>query len=205
MPDGSANSTGVRECLARLRAGDAGALNELIALAGARLQVLAHRMLKDYPRVRRWSQTDDVLQNALIRLCRALEQVRPTSAREFYALATTQLRRELIDLARHHAGPASAAAHHETRTPEAGGEPPAADRADLTHEPGALADWREFHEQVTALPGEEREAFELIFYHGMSQDDAAGVLGVVVRTVQRRGQSALLRLHKARNGELPGT
>ena len=39
-------------------------------------------MLRDYPRVGRWEQTDDVLQNALLRLWRALEDVRPATARE---------------------------------------------------------------------------------------------------------------------------
>lgn len=133
MPDGSANTTGLRACLGRVRDGDASALNELILLAGNRLQALTHRMLRDYPRVRWWAETDDVLQNALVRLCRALEQVHPASARDFYALATTQIRRELIDLARHYSGPENAAANHESRG-DAPAEPGA---ADLTHEPGA--------------------------------------------------------------------
>jgi len=31
------------------------------------------------------------------------------------------------------------------------------------------------------------------------------VLGVSLRTLQRRWQAAMLHLHQARNGELPGT
>src|SRR5690349_18929280 len=114
MSDSSADSR-IRDCLARLRRGDAAALNELIVLTSDRLQVLTRRMLRGYPRVRRWAETDDVLQSALVRLCRALEQVRPPSVRDFYALATTQVRRELIDLARHYFGPEGSAAHHESR------------------------------------------------------------------------------------------
>ncbi|MBM3982599.1 MAG: sigma-70 family RNA polymerase sigma factor [Planctomycetes bacterium] len=205
MPDGFTSTAGVEACLARLRAGDPGALNDLITRTGARLEVLARRMLRDYPRVRRWAQTGDVLQNALIRLCRALEQVRPESARDFFALATVQVRRELIDLARHFGGRENGAAHHESAG--AGTGAPAADRdsPDLTHDPAAVADWAEFHDQVAALPDDDREAFGLIFYQGLTQEEAAEVLGVSVRTVQRRWQGAMLALHRARNGEAPGT
>jgi RNA polymerase sigma-70 factor (ECF subfamily) len=204
MADDSPSATGLRHCLSRVRGGDAAALNELILLAGNRLEVLTHRMLRDFPRVRRWAQTDDVLQNALVRLCRALQSVAPADVREFYALATTQIRRELLDLARHYAGPENAAAHHESWAAEPGEARRDRDHPDETHDPAALADWSDFHAQVAALPGEEREVFALIFYHGLTQDDAADVLGVAVRTVQRRWQAAMLHLHRARNGELPG-
>jgi RNA polymerase sigma-70 factor (ECF subfamily) len=205
MRDGSTDTTGLRLCLERVRAGDATALNELIILASKRLQVLAQRMIRDFPRVRRWAQTDDVLQNALMRLCRALEQVQPASVRDFYALATTQIRRELIDLARHFSGPEAAAAHHESVAAEVAPQQMERAKPDLTNEPGGLADWGEFHEQVAGLPDEEREVFGLLFYQGLTQEEAAEVLGVAVRTVQRRWQAALLALHRVRNGEAPGT
>ncbi len=202
MPDESVNTSRVRDCLARVREGDRSALNELIQLASDRLTALTRRMLRDYPKVRRWSETDDVMQNALVRLCRALESVRPTTEREFYALATTQLRRELIDLARQYSGPQNAAANHESAAFAPGQTPQS---PDLTHEPGALADWREFHEQVAALPEDEREVFNLVFYQGLTQEGAAEVLDISLRTLQRRWQAALLALHRVRNGEAPGT
>ncbi len=37
-----------------------------------RLTRLARKMLKDFGRVRRWEETDDVVQNALLRLYRTL-------------------------------------------------------------------------------------------------------------------------------------
>lgn len=202
MPDSSANASPVAALLDRVRAGDASALNELIRLTGERLETLTRRMLRDYPRVRRWAQTDDVLQNALIRLCRALQQVKPDGVRAFYALATTQIRRELLDLARHYSGPENSAAHHESwpADPNRG----IADHSDPADDPLELADWCDFHRQAAALPDDEREVFGLIFYQGLSQDDAADVLGVSVRTVQRRWQSAMLALHRARGGQLPG-
>jgi len=90
----------LQRCLERLRAGDSTARAELLNSACERLQRLTHKMLQDYPRVRRWEETGDVCQNALIRLCRTLETISPESVRDFYRLAALQVRRELIDLAR---------------------------------------------------------------------------------------------------------
>ncbi len=80
MPNGSANMTELRACLRRVRNGDKAALNELILLAGKRLQTLTHRMLRDSPRVRRSAETDDVMQNALDPLCRTR-----TGSPDYYA------------------------------------------------------------------------------------------------------------------------
>ena len=98
--------------LDRLHAGDAGARDGLIGVACERLRRLTRRMLGDFPGVRRWEETDDVLSEAVLRLCRALEDVCPATAREFLGLAALQVRRELCDLARRFRGPEGFAAHH---------------------------------------------------------------------------------------------
>ncbi len=41
---------------------------------------LTWKLLRDFPGVPRWEETDDVLQNAAVRLCPALEDVQPTRA-----------------------------------------------------------------------------------------------------------------------------
>jgi RNA polymerase sigma-70 factor (ECF subfamily) len=147
-------TTRLQQCLERLQAGDENARAELLAGVCDRLGRLTRTMLRDYRRVRRWEQTDDVLQSALIRLHRALETVRPASLREFYRLAALQIRRELIDLARHHHGPEGPGAHHESVAPaDAAGQ--GRDPSDSTHRPDRLASWAEFHEQASALPAEE--------------------------------------------------
>src|SRR5262249_32858685 len=110
-------SVQLQRCLDRLRQGDAAARNDLLSSACDRLQGLTRKMLNDARGVRRWEQTDDVLQNALLRLSRALEAVTPATARDFYRLAAAQIRRELIDLARHYYGPQGAGAHHASEGP----------------------------------------------------------------------------------------
>ncbi len=153
-------------------------------------------MLRGYPALRRWVETDDVLQS-FMRLMRALEKVKIESPQHFMALSALQIRRELIDLARHYFGPAGLAANHESHAGVASKQRENVDVADLSHEPNTLARWCELHEQIGSLPDREREAVDLLYYVGLSQADAAKMLGVSVRTVQRRWHSALLLvLHK---------
>jgi RNA polymerase sigma-70 factor (ECF subfamily) len=151
-------------------------------------------MLRDYPRLRRWEQTGDVLQNAMLRLHRSLATVRPESPGQFYGLAATHIRRELIDLARHHFGPEGAGAHHHTDQP--GDESLAANQQAPTSEPTTLAEWTEFHQKVQQLPDPEREVFDLLWYEGMTQVEAASVLGVTEKTIKNRWRRAKLKLKR---------
>jgi RNA polymerase sigma-70 factor (ECF subfamily) len=198
----------LQHCLERLQDGDETARKELLNGACDRLTQLTRTMLKDYRRLKRWEETDDVLQNALMRLYRALQQVSPATLRDFYRLATLQIRRELIDLARHYFGPEGWGRHHTTNAVEetqSQAPPPRYEQADSSLMPNKLAIWGEFHEQVHALPEEEQEVFDLIWYQGLKQTEAAAILQVAARTVKRRWQSACLKLHDALGGELPGS
>ncbi len=190
--------------LDRLRAGDPSARDALLAHAYANLRRLAARMFGQFPAVRRWEDTDDVSNNAALRLWKALEELRPATARDFYRLAALQIRRELLDLARHYRGPEGLGARHESALPEASGGPAAAEPPDPTHDPGRLAQWTDFHRRVELLPEEEREAFDLLFYQGLPHAEAARVLAVSEATVRRRWLAARLRLQEAMENILPG-
>jgi RNA polymerase sigma-70 factor (ECF subfamily) len=189
-----------------LHAGDPAARDELIRAACERLTRLARKMLRDGGRLHRWEETGDVLQAALMRLHRALAQIAPGTPREFYRLAALQMRRELIDLARHHDGPAGAAAHHRShpRAPLDGSQPAAGHHPDATGDgPEDLAVWTEFHERIGSLPEEQHEVFDLVWYQGLTHAAAAALLNVSTKTVQRRWHAACVSLHEAMHGELP--
>ena len=68
--------------LERLQGGDEQALNELIIHFERRLRSLTRRMIREFPLVHSCEQTDDVFQNAVLRLCRALKAVSPRSTRK---------------------------------------------------------------------------------------------------------------------------
>jgi RNA polymerase sigma-70 factor (ECF subfamily) len=201
----SNRSTVIQGWLDRLRAGDAEARAELLQCAADRLVRLARKMLRGFPGVRRWEETDDVLQNAILRLNRALQSTAPDSARSFFNLAAVQIRRELIDLARHYEGPMGMGAHHEPRVPADGSRAtmPTAALAPDTNDPARLSDWTEFHRQVEHLPDEEREVFDLLWYQGLTQGEAAEVVGVSEKTINRRWMAARVRLATILAGQLP--
>ena len=67
--------------------------------------------------------------------------------------------------------------------------------AEATYEPSRMAEWQDFHARVGKLPDEEREVFDLLWYHELSQEEAGAMLDVSVRTVRRRWRSARLLLH----------
>jgi hypothetical protein len=66
MSQANADSAQLQNCIERLRHGGAG--QDLIRHACARLQRLARKMLRGFPSVKRWEDTDDVFQNAVVRL-----------------------------------------------------------------------------------------------------------------------------------------
>jgi RNA polymerase sigma factor (sigma-70 family) len=207
MVDATHSSTQIQLRLDRLRAGDGTARDELLRIASERLNRLARKMIRGFPGVRRWEQTDDVLQNAALRLWRSLDTVKPESVRSFISLAAVQIRRELIDLARHYDGPEGPGRHHHLRRIESDGSgdplgPP--DPGTDTDDPVRLVDWTEFHDQVEALPGAAKEMFDLLWYQGLPQAEAAAVLGVTERVVRYRWRAARLELHERLGGRLPG-
>ena len=180
--------------LDRIRGGDLAARSELFGQVQDRLRSLARRMLRGFPRVRRWEDTDDVLQNTMVRLSRAIETVPFHSSRDFFRLAATQLRRELIDLARSHFGPQGGGSHYATPPLSNGPNQLEAVSDPDANDPVQLAKWSDFHIKVSQLPDEEREAFDLLWYNGLTQDEAAKLLNISPSTLKRRWLSAKLRL-----------
>jgi RNA polymerase sigma-70 factor (ECF subfamily) len=205
MTEPTSRTVQIQGWLDRLRAGDESARQELLACACQRLVRLTRKMLRSYARVRRWEETDDVFQNATLRLYRALGEVCPTGPADFFRLAALNIRRELLDLARHYYGPRGLGAHHESAArPDSPGDSASDEEpASPSTGPDQLAAWAEFHEKVERLPDEEREVFDLLWYQELSQAEAASLLGVSERTIKRRWQSARLNLHQALDGVLP--
>lgn len=198
-------SPALAACLQGLAEGDLAARDRIIELCASRLRTLAHRMLRRFPGVRRWDDTDDVFQNAAMRLHRALGDVPVRSARSVMALAATQLHRELIDLARHHSGPLSYEANHASNViPRAAAPTSGARFVDMAAAPDPLLDrWTRFHEAIQRLPEEERELFHLVWYVGADQQTIATLLDCSTRTVKSRWREAREKVRAALDGLSP--
>ena len=205
-PTPDPDSSKLTSCLQRLAEGDLSARDTIIELCSDRLRTLASRMLSRFPNVRRWDDTDDVFQNAAMRLHRALGQMAVESPRSIMALAATQLHRELLDLARRHAGPSSFAANHATGLGRPGDSSAADTPQMLANAPAAgdsLDRWTGFHEAIAALPGELREIFHLVWYLNADQKTIAGLLGCSERTVKSRWREAREAVRAALDGQPP--
>jgi RNA polymerase sigma factor (sigma-70 family) len=157
---------------------------------------LAASAFKKFPRAGRFADLDDVIQGSMMRLISSLRAIRPETTRQFYALANTAIRRELLDLIKKYYGPAGAGTHLSGLSVgnESGELDPADDyRTDLE----GMSD---FHSAVEQLPAEEREAFSLKYYHDWPLADIADLFQVSVRTVQR-WQTTAEELLKQKLGE----
>jgi RNA polymerase sigma factor (sigma-70 family) len=190
------------DCLERMAAGDPLARDRILEIVAGRLRTLAHRMLARFPAVRRWDDTDDVFQNAALRLHRSLGQMQLDSPRSVLALVATHVKRELLDLARRHTGPASSAANHATNVFRAG-------NAAVHHveraadEPDDADRWEAFHAAIDALPPEPREVFHFVWYLGLDQKSIARLLGCSERTVKYRWRAAREAVRAALGNAVP--
>ena len=216
----SSTTQQLQSILNRLNAGDETARDEMINQACSRLTILTRKMFRDFPRLRQWEQTEDVSQNASMRLRRAMESVAPASVREFFGLAAVQIRRELLDMTRSVYGRKRQSSTDDSseqaprpRRPivQPGGfasgddsTVPTPDIGDVTNDPDKISAWTEFHEHVEQLPDNLREVTDLLFYQELTQQEAAELLNVDPSTVKRRWRVARLQLHDALKGWLPG-
>lgn len=178
----------------------------LVSAAVEHMRNVAHRMVRGFPQVRRWDETDDVVQGAALRLTRALDSVTPTDGRHLLGLVAMQVRRELLDLARRYGGPESFARHHETNAVSLKGQQvlhsdTAVDPTEVDSE--GISSWTRFHEAAGSLEGDEQELFNLVWYLGLSQEQAAGALACSVRTVARRWDALKRRLVLQLEGQAP--
>jgi RNA polymerase sigma factor (sigma-70 family) len=163
-------------------------VRELIAESADRLHVLCASMLfRSYPRLTKPPlnlQPDELLSSVVERMLKAMKEFRPDGVRQFFALATRHMRWELNDLARR--------LDHENREqPLDESEVAAIDRSVATQ---LTRNARRILEAIEELPTDERDVFELVRIQGMVQPDAAAVLGICAKTVQRRLNRALLLL-----------
>jgi RNA polymerase sigma-70 factor (ECF subfamily) len=162
----------------------------LLDRAVRRLQLLCANLL--HHKYRRLTlpplnlQTDEMLGAVVERLLKALRSVRPQTVRQFFALACQHMRWELNDVAR--------------RLDEQATFVPLEDeRVSAPSSSGSVLSptGRRMLEAIDRLPDNEREAFDLLRIQGLTQGEAAEVLGVSVSTVQRRLYLALVLLAKA--------
>ena len=177
----------IQRCLNRLAlaAYDADArqiVRELLSVAAEPIGLLCRSTLsRHYPRLVRGPfnlQPDELLGAVVERLIKAMRNVRPKHIREFFALVRKHVRWELNEMAR-----GLDAYQYESLTIDAIAREPQDHEATIEQ---FSPRGRRILEAINSLPNTDRQIFNLIRVGGMAQADAAEVLGISVRTIQRR-------------------
>lgn len=83
MSHTEANTAQIQALLDHGAAGADSAYDLLLSQASDRLLRLTRKMLRAYPHLQRWEQTDDVFQSAAMRLYRSLAAVKPPTVGAF--------------------------------------------------------------------------------------------------------------------------
>jgi RNA polymerase sigma factor (sigma-70 family) len=162
-------------------------VRELLAGSAERLHLLCSALLhRGYPRLTRPPlnlQAEEILSAVVERLIKSLREARPGNVRQFFGLANQHMRWELNDLAR----------RLDERTPAV------ELRAELLAAPehsdaGLSAKAQRILGAIEELPEDEREVFDLLRVQGLTHPEAAALLGVSTKTIQRRLNRGLLML-----------
>jgi RNA polymerase sigma factor (sigma-70 family) len=168
------------------------AVRDLLGGAAQRLHDLCSSMLhRSYPRLARPPlnvHSEEMLSAVVERLIKALREARPTNVRQFFALANQHIRWELNDLARRfdeRSAPVELGLEHVS-APALGDT-----RASGT---GSGANASRILAAIEALDDETREVFDLIRVQNLTHVEAANLLGVSTKTIQRRLNRGLLDL-----------
>jgi RNA polymerase sigma-70 factor (ECF subfamily) len=163
-------------------------IRDLLERAVQRLRLLCASVLKrSYPRLAQPPlnlETDELLDGVVAGLITALQKVKPDTVRQFFALANQHMRWQLNDLARlldKRPGLAAFSVSGVLAPPE-------------SSDSCLSQDARRMLAAIESLPPEDREVFELVRIQGLSNPEAAAVVGVSVKTVQRRLNHARLLL-----------
>ena len=183
----------VESSIARLHGGDAQASRDLLRHTRHRIRHIALQMMSKLPEFRRGADTDDVVHDAAINLLRSLADQPPQTSRDFFRLATTNIRQPLIDLT----------SQYERVTADAGAataeDPQLAPTSLMQPEARAshrMGEWRVLHEAAGSLSREVGEVFDLVFYNGLALGEAQQVLQTDRATIRRNWLLARLRLQE---------
>jgi RNA polymerase sigma-70 factor (ECF subfamily) len=152
-----------------------------------RLHLLCATLLsRSYPRLTQPPldvQANELLGAVAERLLKALQEARPRSVRQFFALANQHMRWELNDLARRLDDQPAAVELCEGDVP-----------SPVSSASGPTPDSRRMLQAIGELPEDEREAFDLVRVQGMTPTEAAQILGVSAVMVKRRLNRGLRHL-----------
>ncbi len=169
---------------------------ELMTVAYGRLRLIARRMLSSYDRDRLDEETDGLIAESYLRLNRAMDELKPEDVRQFFALASLQMRRHLLDKLRRLRGRGQIKRPNQVSL----------DAPVENEDQGVLqiasnsspAPWTSLDilEAMEQLDERDRECLTLQTWYGFTHAEIAELLKVSTKTVQRSCNAAYIRLNE---------
>ena len=199
-PDMGTTTGNIHGWLQKLKLGLPESRNALLEHSQKRLRHMVRRQFWQQQDLRRLEETDDILQKALIRLNKAMETIQPDSVAEFFALASQQIRWVLLDLGQEMG---------KLRENESVEFRMYSDKFLFDHPkddsspPESLLEWEHFHKTIQGLPEIEKSLFDLLYYQGLTQEEASEILNIPMRSLKRYWRNAKVKLYEKLHGEMP--
>lgn len=190
------NTDELPNLFSRIAMGDEAARQELICRVYERLRRLARVILnEDFPRLKASPallQTTDVAHEVVLGMYQALSEIPLATPRDFFRVAAQRIRWLLLNRAKQNDRLGRELLENHTPS-EMIDEAP-------EHESSAVL--QALYRQVDALPENEREVVDLLYFHGLSQREASLLLGVAERTIRRYWAGARLKLMQGLEGHI---
>jgi RNA polymerase sigma-70 factor (ECF subfamily) len=183
----SNHSTTLRYWLDRHNAGDPAATQELIRFSQDRFRRLVRSRLRQFARLRRFEDSDDVLVGVQARFAKALEERRFAEFQDFLRFGAALVRHQLVDFTRHYFGPLGKGRfelHRQDAQHSDYGD--RIEPADRQAGPAELARQTDIDAVIEGLPADHQNLFHALYYLGLTQQDAADVLDISLSTLKRR-------------------
>lgn len=169
-----------------VRRGDLACQQALFAKLYDRLVLLIDKVLYSFPQARQRHDTNSLAHDLYLALVDAFASGHiPEDGKAMIAFAAHRLRWLLLDEARK----MKRRRTEQVAVPEEGHEQGAS-----SWNPELLARWTEFHQQVDALPDEQRQVVEMHLYLGLTQAEVSEQLGLSPKAVSRLWLAASVRL-----------
>jgi RNA polymerase sigma-70 factor (ECF subfamily) len=193
-----ADSEETRTLLGAARAGDPHALGRLLAHHQVYLARFAELRLD--PRLRARFDPADVVQEALLEALRRLPRYLEQPGLPFRLWLRQLVHDRLLNLRRDHAGTARRSVDREVALPEGSAVDLAGQLLAAGSSPSQHLNRQELarrvREAMAALAEADREVLLLRHFEGLSNPEAAALLGLSAAAVSKRYGRAVLRLHE---------
>jgi len=197
LTESATTESRLHEAVVRFNAGDPTAKDDLIGHVRHRLMVIARGKLRGpggFTQVARWNETDDVVQEASLRLEKTLQQEKINSGDHFLRLAALHIKWALLNLHEHVNTKSHYSASLEETPTGIDEDGPDGWLARAAARTESQFRWDKFLDHFKTLSAEQRQMLDDIFFNGCTRQETADRLKIGITTLKDRWLRLKLQL-----------